>query len=157
MDFSSCKVYDHPAAAIFDIVADFEGLASTFPQVSAYEKINEKEVRITIQLDFGKFSGSYFADFHIHDLSHPDSIKIDGTHKSKIGGMKLSMNALIAPVTEHQNTLTVSGKFERSGLVSWASKKIVKSGMDFALKYMHQLVEEKLNRLALFNSFSEEE
>ncbi|MFT4566589.1 MAG: carbon monoxide dehydrogenase subunit G [Saprospiraceae bacterium] len=157
MDFSSSKIYAHPAAAIFDIMADFEGLASTFPQVSAYEETGQDEVRITINLDFGKFSGSYFADFHIHDLTRPHSIKIDGKHKSTIGGMKLYMLADIIPITGTENELTVSGKFERSGLVSWASKKIVKTGMDFALKYMHELVEEKLNRLAMFNSFSEEE
>ena len=155
MDFSSSKIYNHPAAAIFDIMADFEGLASTFPQVSAYEETGQDEVRITINLDFGKFSGSYFADFHIHDLNRPDSIKIDGKHKSKIGGMKLNMLAEICEINEDENELTVSGTFERSGLVSWASKKIVKAGMDYALKYMHELVEDRLNRLALFNSFSD--
>jgi len=157
MEFSSSKIYNHPAEAIFDIMADFEGLASTFPQVSSYDQKNDEEVRITINLDFGKFSGSYFADFYIHDVNRPNSIKIDGKHKSKIGGMQLLMNAKITAVTDSENELTVLGKFERSGLVSWASKRVVKSGMDFALNYMHQLVEEKLNRLALFNSFSEEE
>lgn len=157
MEFSSSRIYRHTAQDIFDIMADFEGLAGTFPQVSSYDKIDDQRVRITINLDFGKFSGSYFADFMIHELERPTSIRIDGNHKSGIGGMQLNMKALIEQIDSTANRLTVSGTFQRSGLVSWASKSIIKSGMDFALGYMHDLVAERLERKATFALSMEEE
>jgi len=157
MEFSSSRIYNYPAEDIWDIMSDFKALTGTFPQVTAFEETGENKVRITIQLDFGKFSGSYFADFTIHDLSRPDSIRIDGTHKSGIGGMKLTTIANINPLADNQNKLTVSGTFKRSGLVSWASKRIIKEGMEYAMTYLFDLVQERLDRMQLFSMASEEE
>ncbi len=157
MEFSSSRQYAHDATDIWDIVADFRELTSIFPQVTAYEEIGDNRVRITVKLDFGKFSGTYYADFTIHDLSRPKSIRIDGVHKSGIGGMELFMTAFISPAENETHKLELSGSFKRSGLVSWASKSIIRNGIDFALKYMFDLVDQRLERLQIFKSFSEEE
>ena len=157
MEFLSSRVYNHSAEDIWDVMSDFKSLASTFPQVIDFKESENNRVRITIRLDFGKFSGDYFADFIIHDLSRPDSIKIDGTHKSGIGGMKLEILANIASEHHDHHRLTVSGVFKRSGLVSWAGKSIIRNGMDYAMKYLFDLVQERLDRIRQFRTFTEEE
>jgi len=143
MEVSGQRILDFSQKIVYNVASDLAGIASEFKQVSNVEQLDDNTVRVTIHLDFGIYSGDYYADLRMYDTKEPSNFSIDGLHKSKLGGMMLNCKATLSSDDSKRTLVKISGDFDRSGMLRFANKAVVRKGVKFGIKLMFDTIERR--------------
>lgn len=143
MKVEGSREFRHSMEALYAAATDLKGIAGEFNQVKAIEQISDTTVRITIHLNFGVYSGDYFADLTVEDDARPISFYISGVHKSRIGGMTLKCHSELTPIDEKCNFVHIKGDFNMSGMLRMANRTIVSKGIQYGIKLMFDTIDRR--------------
>ena len=78
MEFGGTVTIAAPRQAVWDYLADFEGLAGCGPGVESVERIDDRHARVTARLGVGFISTRFAIDLELGELEPPDRASLSG-------------------------------------------------------------------------------
>ena len=78
MEFGGTVHIEAPRQAVWDFLADFEGLAACGPGVESVERIDDRHARVTAKLGLGFITSRFAIDLELGELQPPDRATLTG-------------------------------------------------------------------------------
>lgn len=78
MEFGGSVTIEAPRQAVWDYLADFEGLAGCGPGVESVKRIDDRHARVTAKLGVGFITSRFSIDLELGELQPPDRASLTG-------------------------------------------------------------------------------
>ncbi|HEY2887983.1 MAG TPA: carbon monoxide dehydrogenase subunit G [Candidatus Limnocylindrales bacterium] len=78
MEFGGSVRIEAPRQAVWDFLADFEGLASCGPGVESVERLDDRRARVTAKLGLGFITSRFSIDLELGELEPPERATLTG-------------------------------------------------------------------------------
>jgi carbon monoxide dehydrogenase subunit G len=78
VEFDGTVTIEAPRQAVWDFLADFDGLASCGPGVESIERLDDRRARVTAKLGVGFITTRFSIDLELGELEAPDRATMTG-------------------------------------------------------------------------------
>jgi carbon monoxide dehydrogenase subunit G len=78
MDFEGTVKIEAPRQAVWDFLADFDGLASCGPGVESIQRLDDRRARVSARLGVGFITTRFSIDLELGELEPPDRATMTG-------------------------------------------------------------------------------
>jgi carbon monoxide dehydrogenase subunit G len=145
VDFSGAVEIDAPRAAVWDLLLDFEQLATCGPGVQSIERLDETHARVRAKIGVGFMTMGFTIDLELVEVEAPDRAVIRATGAAPGNQVEANGHMRLTGPAEGPTTMAYEASVELFGSLAGVGSRMIEST---AAKLLDQTFDCVRSRLA---------
>jgi uncharacterized protein len=127
MEFGGTVQIDAPRQAVWDFLADFEGLAACGPGVESVERVDDRHARVTAKLGVGFITSRFTIDLELGALEPPDRATLTGRGEAPGTQVEGTAEMRLSGPTEGPTSLDWRAEVDLFGSLAGIGARMIES------------------------------